>query len=294
MHAGFAMLSAGAIRSKNTQNILLCTTLDLCTCAIAWFLTGFGFAFGEDNGDGFIGTTYFVGLNVGSWSQGALQQTSGQGVSMAFWFFEFAFAATSATIVAGAVAERARFETYMVYSFVASAFTYPVIVHWIWGGGFLTMGSANPVLNLGALDFAGDGPVHMIGGISGMIASKIMGPRIGRFDKDGNAQPIPGHSSSLVNLGTFCLWFGWLGFNPGSIITVTSGGSLIMSRAAVNTVLCPAASTISALFFAYYYNPRRVFDFGIAMNGALAGLVAITSNCGAFFGFFVSLRALRF
>jgi len=273
------MLSAGAVRSKNTQNILLCTTLDLCTCAIAWYLTGFGFAFGADNGDGFIGTTFFVGLDVDKRGMTSGTQQQGSGVTMAFWFFEFCFAATSATIVAGAVAERARFETYMVYSFVASAFTYPIIVHWIWGGGFLTLGGPNSVLGLGSLDFAGDGPVHMIGGVTGLIAAKIIGPRIGRFDAEGNPVPILGHSSSLVNLGVFCLFFGWLGFNPGSIIYVTGGGSLIMSRCAVNTVLAPAASTIAALFWSYLYNPRHVFDFGIAMNGALAGLVGITGPC---------------
>ena len=174
----------------------------MCTCAIAWFLTGFGFAYGRDNGDGFIGTTYFVGYDVGRVDQSAANQLSGNGVTMAFWFFEFTFAATSATIVAGAIAERARFESYVIYSFVASAITYPIIVHWIWGGGFLTLGGPNPVLGLGSLDFAGDGPVHMIGGISGMIASKIMGPRLGRFDDEGNPVSIPGHSS-----GTWCMHF---------------------------------------------------------------------------------------
>jgi len=206
MHAGFAMLSAGAVRAKNAKNMLLCITLDLCMCSIAWFLTGFGFAFGADNGNGFIGTTYFVGLSVGTQQYTQAQQQSGQGVTFAFWIFELAFAATSATIVSGAVAERARFESYLVYSFFLSALVYPVIVHWVWGGGFLTLGSETAVLGLGTFDFAGDGPVHMIGGIAGAIASKIMGPRIGRFDPEtGAPQPMPGHSSALANLGVFIL-----------------------------------------------------------------------------------------
>jgi len=267
------MLSAGSVRSKNAQNILLCTVLDLCTCALAWYFTGYGFAFGADNGNGFIGTDQFVGFDVGP-----------NGIhTFGHWWFEFTFAATSATIVAGAVAERANFKSYMLYSFVASAWVYPVIVHWVWGGGFLTMGNPQAVMGLGSLDFAGDGPVHMIGGVSAMICAKLIGPRIGRYDEDGKPVPIPGHNSALVNIGTFILWFGWFGFNPGSIINVAGGGSDVAGRCAVNTMLASAGATVSSLFFAYAYRAKvdghRVFDFGVAMNGALAGLVGITGPC---------------
>jgi Amt family ammonium transporter len=282
MHSGFAMLTACAVRTKNVRNILLSTTLDMSVCALAWFLCGFGFAFGADNGDGFIGTTYFVGLDVGAMTYNASVSQAGGGTTFSFWIFEYAFAATSATIVAGAVAERARFETYFIYSLMLSAFTYPVVVHWVWGGGFLTLGNPRAVLGLGSLDFAGDGPVHMIGGVAGMVASKIMGPRLGRFDPEsGEPLPIPGHSSALVNLGVFILWIGWFGFNVGSTVVLTPGGGVVASRTAVNTILCSAAAVISTVFFAYLVKKPRMFDFNMAMNGALAGLVSITGSCAA-------------
>jgi ammonium transporter, Amt family len=148
MHAGFAMLSAGALRTKNTKNILISIVMDLTVCAIAWYLCGFAFAYGSDRG-GFIGASYFVGIDVGSTATGT--------TSFYFWLFQYCFAATGATIVSGAVAERARFETYLLYSFWMSFWVYPVVVHWVWGGGFLTLGNPNgkSLMGSGVVDFAG-------------------------------------------------------------------------------------------------------------------------------------------
>lgn len=177
MHAGFAMLSAGALRTKNTRNILISIVMDLTVCAVAWYLVGFAFAFGNDQG-GFLGTSFWVGIDVGSAATGR--------ASFYFWLFQFTFAATGATIVSGAVSERARFETYLLYSFYMSAWVYPIVVHWVWGGGFLSLGNGEgkSLMGSGAVDFAGCGPVHMVGGLAGAIGSKIMGPRIGRFDPE--------------------------------------------------------------------------------------------------------------
>jgi ammonia channel protein AmtB len=168
MHAGFAMLSAGAVRSKNTRNILLSISMDICVCAIGWYLVGFAFAFGQDKG-GFIGTTYWVGIDVGSTPTG--------GTSFYFWFFQFAFAATAATIVSGAISERARFDTYLCTSAYMSVWCYPLVAHWVWGGGFLTLGNptGHSIMSSGVVDFAGCGPVHMVGGVAGMMAAIFIG-----------------------------------------------------------------------------------------------------------------------
>ena len=275
MHAGFAMLSAGAVRTKNTKNILISITMDLTVCAIAWYLCGYAFAFGADQG-GFIGSSYWVGIDVGTTPNG----TS----SFQLWLFEWAFAATAATIVSGAIAERARFETYLLYSFFMSFWVYPVVVHWVWGGGFLTLGNplGKSLMGFGAVDFAGCGPVHMVGGLAGAIGAKIMGPRIGRFDPEtGKPIPIPGHSSPLATLGVFILWVGWIGFNCASILILSNGGGVVAARAGVNTILSSSTAALSALFYAHILSRDSEYDLGMALNGALAGLVSIT-GCAAY------------
>mmetsp|Transcript_6627 Transcript_6627/g.7600 ORF Transcript_6627/g.7600 Transcript_6627/m.7600 type:complete len:506 (+) Transcript_6627:138-1655(+) len=264
MHLGFAMLSAGAVRIKNTKNILLCILIDACTCAVAWWLLGYGFAYGDSAG-GFVGTSRFAGVGIGD--EFAYQD----------WFFQFAFAATAATIVSGAVAERATFEAYMSYSVLLSIWVYPVVVHWVWGGGFLTAGP-DGFLGVGAIDFAGDGPVHMVGGVAGAIGSRLIGPRIGRYDADGKLVDIPGHSSPLAFLGVFILWVGWFGFNAGSSLTIIGSGE-IAERAVVNTMLSSATGALGSLFFRTAVWPGREWDISAALNGVLAGLVAITSGC---------------
>mmetsp|Transcript_5342 Transcript_5342/g.11011 ORF Transcript_5342/g.11011 Transcript_5342/m.11011 type:complete len:495 (+) Transcript_5342:800-2284(+) len=266
MHAGFAMLSAGAVRTKSTTNILICVVMDCCACAFAWWLMGWALAYGEDRGS-FIGGSQFAGDELG------------ESVGYIDWLFQFAFAATSATIVSGAVAERATFESYLTYSFYLSAVIYPVVVHWVWGGGFLTLNNDGfTVGGVGALDFAGCGPVHMVGGVAGAVGSYLIGPRLGRFDSDGKPLAMPGHSTPLATLGTFILWVGWLGFNPGSVLSLV-GNSNIAARAAVNTILCSATGGLSSLFFATAINPGREWDINGALNGVLAGLVSITAGC---------------
>lgn len=298
MHAGFAMLSAGAVRTKNTKNILLSIVMDMTVCAVAWYLVGYAFAFGQDR-DGFIGTTFWVGIDVGAGLDSS-NQVPGGGSPATFnnfstWLFEYAFAATAATIVSGAIAERARFDTYLIYSFFISAWVYPIVVHWVWGGGFLTLGNPNnrSLMGFGVVDFAGCGPVHMVGGLAGAIAAKIMGPRIGRFDPEtGKAIPIPGHSSPLATLGTFILWVGWIGFNCGSVVFLspgspnlenggafTPGNGAYAARAGVNTILSSSTGALGSLFLARLLSRDGDYDIGMALNGALAGLVSITGCC---------------
>lgn len=300
MQAGFAMLSAGSVRAKNAKNIILLNLLDACFGAFAWYVTGYAFAFGDPDPlpDGTYATTWkapFIGHNY--FFQINLPRTD-----LAKWFFEFTFAATSATIVSGAVAERCRFESYICYNLILVAWVYPVMAHWVWspfgwasatrtaatssGGYTLLFGS-------GVYDFAGDGPVHMVGGFASLAGAWILGPRIGRFDADGLPVDMPGHNAALTLLGVFLLWFGWFGFNPGSTNAILSptasssgfvpGYSSIAAGIAVNTTVSAAAATIATLLCAmvHTYATVRVvvWDLIVAGNGALAGLVAITGGC---------------
>lgn len=247
--------------------------MDICACALAWYLIGFAFAYGNDNG-GFIGSSHWVGIEVGSKPTGKL--------SFNFWLFQFCFAATAATIVSGAVAERCRFETYLLTSFYMSAWIYTVVVHWVWGGGFLSLGNplGQSLMQSGVVDFAGCGPVHMVGGVAGAIGSKIMGPRMGRFDADtGKPAPIPGHSSPLATLGVFVLWVGWMGFNCGSVLNLSHGGGVVAARAGVNTILSSSMGALSSMVYGYLSSNDVDFDLGMSLNGALAGLVSITACC---------------
>ncbi|MEO1369784.1 MAG: ammonium transporter, partial [Acidobacteriota bacterium] len=184
-----------------------------------------------------------------------------------FWLFQAVFAGTAATIVSGAVAERMRFTAYLAYSFLITAFVYPVIGHWVWGGGWLA--------SLDFHDFAGSTVVHGVGGVSALIAAWMLGPRFGRFNDNGTANVIGGHSLPLVALGTFILWFGWYGFNAGS--TLGMGEPQVVARVAMTTTLAPAAAAIVAMCVAWarYGKP----DLSLALNGALAGLVGITAPC---------------
>uniref|UniRef100_A0A7S2S6X0 Ammonium transporter n=1 Tax=Mucochytrium quahogii TaxID=96639 RepID=A0A7S2S6X0_9STRA len=264
MHVGFAMLSAGAVRAKNATNILMCILLDACMCAIAWWAAGYGFAYGEDKGR-FIGSSYFAGMGMGG------------EYTYAKWFFQYAFAATAATIVSGAVAERQKFESYLSISLILSIWVYPVAVHWVWGGGFLTIGG-DGLFGCGVVDHGGDGPVHLLGGLAGAIGSKVIGPRLGRFDANGKPVPIRGHSTPLATLGTFILWVGWFGFNGGSFGEILGNG-VVMERAVVNTLLASATGAITSLLVSSLLKRGRDWDISVALNGTLAGLVGITSGC---------------
>jgi ammonium transporter, Amt family len=293
------MLSAGSVRAKNAKNIILLNLLDACFGCFAWYATGYAFAFGDPtiSTDGttypwhnpFIGHKYFFQVGMPR-------------ADLAKWFFQFTFAATSATIVSGALAERCRFEAYICYNLILVAFVYPVVAHWVWSpfGWMSALRTTNTsssgytlLFGTGVYDFAGDGPVHMVGGFASLVGAWVLGPRIGRFDAEGTPVDMPGHNASLTLLGVFLLWFGWFGFNPGStnaILMPTSdpaafvpGFSSISAAIAVNTTVSAAAATISTLLVAMihtYYSLRVVvWDLIIAGNGALAGLVAITGPC---------------
>jgi Amt family ammonium transporter len=257
MQAGFGMVEAGLIRSKNAGNVLMKNLIDFCFAALAFYMFGYAIMFG---GSGLLFGTegwflFGVGENVGSLPLEV------------FWLFQAAFAGTAATIVSGAMAERMRFVSYMAFSFLLSAFIYPVVGHWVWGGGWLS--------TLNFYDFAGSTVVHGVGGMAAFIGAWLLGPRIGRYRKDGTANIISGHNIPLVTIGVFILWFGWYGFNAGSALSM-SDPSLI-ARVAINTTLAPAAGAITAMLTSWTIFGKP--DLSIALNGALAGLVGITAPC---------------
>ncbi|MBD3245842.1 MAG: ammonium transporter [Candidatus Omnitrophica bacterium] len=256
MQAGFGMVEAGFIRAKNTCNILTKNFLDYCMASLGFFLFGYAIMFGEGNA--------LIGLK--GWFLSGAQ--SGAGVPLfAFWLFQAAFVGAAATIVAGGVAERMKFSAYLIYSFLISAFIYPVVGHWIWGGGWLAQ--------LGFADFAGSTVVHAVGGFAALIGTILLKPRIGKYNADGSANVIAGHSIPLASLGVFILWFGWFGFNPGSSLGVGNGE--LIARVAINTNLAAALGGIAALITVWKMFGKP--DLSMAMNGALAGLVAITAPC---------------
>jgi Amt family ammonium transporter len=257
MQAGFGMVEAGFTRAKNACNILMKNFLDYCSASIMFFLVGYALMFGT--GNGFLGWTGF-GLS-------GAENPSGVPL-FAFWLFQAAFCGAAATIVAGAMAERMKFPAYLLYTVAISAVVYPIVGHWIWsGGGWLAA--------KGFGDFAGSTVVHATGGWVSFIGTIILGPRIGKFGEDGKPRVLPGHSIPLAALGVFLLWFGWFGFNPGSTLSVGDGSAIALI--AMNTNLSACAGAISAMFLVWtlYGKP----DLSMTMNGALAGLVAITAPC---------------
>lgn len=261
MQAGFAMLTAGSVRSKNTKGVLLKNILDACVVAIAFYSFGYSLAFGPES-NSFIG-----------WGNFALSSHKGEEFGMQHsWFFQWAFAATTATIVSGAVAERTSFYAYLTYAFLLTSIAYPIVVHWVWGGGWLST-----LFGVGVIDFAGCIVVHMVGGFAGIAGAMVVGPRLGRFDMDGRVVPIPGHSATLCTLGVFILWFGWYGFNPGSAFGISGELRDVAARAAVNTTLAASAGGAGTLFVCRFRD--GIFDLLSSLNGLLAGLVSITASC---------------
>ncbi len=256
MQAGFAMVETGFTRAKNAGNIIMKNVMDFSMGIIAFWAIGFAFMFG--NGGGIIGTSNFFGMGLSDWN-------------WTFFIFQGVFAATAATIVSGAMAERTKFGSYLIASFLVTAIIYPIFGHWAWAGLF---GQSKGWLeSFGFIDFAGSTVVHSIGGWIALAAAIVLGPRIGKFGKDGKPQAIPGHSIPLASLGVFILWFGWFGFNSGSTTTGTSAIGLI----AVNTCLAAAAASISALLISQIIFKKA--DIGMSLNGVLAGLVGITAGC---------------
>ncbi|MFQ5647337.1 MAG: ammonium transporter [bacterium] len=257
MQAGFAMVESGFTRAKNAGNIMMKNLMDFCIGAIAYFIMGYAIMFGADK-LGFFGTSGFM-LGVDPNPSGLFPYT--------FWMFQVVFAATAATIVSGAMAERTRFVSYLIYSGVISALIYPVSGHWIWGsGGWLG--------SMGFIDFAGSTVVHSVGGWAALMGALVLGPRIGKYGPDGQSKAIPGHNIPLGALGVFILFFGWFGFNPGSTV---SGTSANIATIAVTTTLAGAAGALGAMLTVWKLFGKP--DTSMTLNGVLAGLVAITAGC---------------
>ncbi len=268
MQAGFAMVETGFTRAKNAGNIIMKNLMDFSVGTLVFWIIGFGLMF-AGNGPFIGGLDLFIGGNYGSTIP-----------SSAFIIFQTVFCATAATIVSGAMAERTKFSSYLIYSLIISAVIYPISGHWIWGGGWLA--------SLGFHDFAGSTAVHMVGGVAAFVGAKILGPRIGKFGKNGEVRAIPGHSLTLGALGVFILWFCWFGFNGCSTVSM-SGDDAITTASNIfvttNISAAAAATVVMIITWVRYKKP----DVSMTLNGALAGLVAITAGCdlvspvGAFF-----------
>lgn len=260
MHAGFSLVEAGFTRAKNTVNIMMKNLLTISLGMILFFVIGFALAFGGDAG-GFIGINGFALSNIADLDFGI--------PTYGFWFFQAVFCATAATIVSGAVAERIKFIAYILFTIVITAFTYPVVVHWVWNGdGWLAQ--------KGFIDFAGSTVVHGVGGWSALVGAWLLGARIGKYGKNGEVRAIPGHNIALGTLGTLLLWLGWFGFNPGSTL---SGTTADIALIATTTMLAASAGTVGAMIVTWMRHGKP--DLALTLNGALGGLVGITAGCAA-------------
>lgn len=264
MNLGFAAVEAGFARSKNTVNILSKNFIVFAVSSLGFMLLGWGLMFGGDNP--FIGTQHLFVLGNAdlSFYDGTLTS------NVPFWgkfFFQLVFCGTAATIVSGAVAERVKYISFIIFSFVLTLFIYPVVGHWVWGGGWLA--------DLGFMDFAGDTVVHSVGGWAALAGALILGPRIGKYDKKGKAKAIPGHNMSLAVIGLFVLWLGWFGFNPGSTMSFQNPSDVVYILMTTNTAAIAAVLTSTATAWIFLGKP----DLGMTINGCLAGLVGITGSC---------------
>lgn len=264
MNLGFAAVEAGFARSKNTVNILSKNFIVFAVSSLGFMLLGWGLMFGGDNP--FIGTQHLFVLGNAdlSFYDGTLTS------NVPFWgkfFFQLVFCGTAATIVSGAVAERVKYISFIIFSFVLTLFIYPVVGHWVWGGGWLA--------DLGFMDFAGDTVVHSVGGWAALAGALILGPRIGKYDKKGKVKAIPGHNMSLAVIGLFVLWLGWFGFNPGSTMSFQNPSDVVYILMTTNTAAIAAVLTSTATAWIFLGKP----DLGMTINGCLAGLVGITGSC---------------
>jgi Amt family ammonium transporter len=272
MNLGFACVESGFCRAKNTVTIMAKNFIVFAVSSVAFLLVGFGIMFGD--GTALFGTQglWFVGgadasPATGDAYRGVYSAISWTGVPLwAKFFFQLVFAATAATIVSGAVAERVKFGAFYLFSFGLVALIYPVVGHWVWGGGWLAQ--------LGMWDFAGSTVVHSVGGWAALVGAIMLGPRLGKYGKDGRLHPIPGHSIALGTMGVFVLWFGWFGFNPGSTMAADPGA---IARIAVTTNTAAASGAIAASILAWLLLGKP--DLTMILNGSLAGLVAITAPC---------------
>ncbi|MDD5173595.1 MAG: ammonium transporter [Candidatus Omnitrophica bacterium] len=271
MNLGFAMVEAGFARAKNCVNILSKNFVVFAICSIGFLLFGWGIMFGDGNPFmGLKGLWFLTGPDnspaTGAAYKGVYTALSWAGVPLfAKFFFQLVFAGTAATIVSGAVAERIKYVSFIVFSFIMVVFLYPVVGHWVWGGGWLAA--------KGMFDFAGSTVVHSVGGWAALAGILVLGPRFGKY-VNGKINVIPGHSLSIATLGTFVLWFGWFGFNPGSTM---SADPMAISHVAVTTNTAAAAAIMSATLLSWFMLGKP--DLGMTLNGCLAGLVAITAPC---------------
>lgn len=264
MNLGFAAVETGFNRSKNAVNILSKNFIVFAVSSLSFLLLGWGLMFGGDNP--FIGTKHLFILDSSNLDFYKDTLTS----NVPFWgkfFFQLVFCGTAATIVSGAVAERVKYISFILFSFVLTLVIYPIIGHWIWGGGWLGQ--------LGFMDFAGDTVVHSVGGWAALAGAIILGPRYGKYDKDGKPKAIPGHNMSLAVIGLFVLWLGWFGFNPGSTMSFQNPADVLHIVLTTNTAAIAAILTATATSWIFLGKP----DLGMTINGCLAGLVGITGSC---------------
>ena len=264
MNLGFATVEAGFARSKNTVNILSKNFIVFAVSSLGFMLLGWGLMFGSDNP--IVGTENLWILGGTDLSVYDDTLTS----NVPFWgklFFQLVFCGTAATIVSGAVAERVKYISFIIFSFVLTLLIYPIVGHWIWGGGWLA--------DMGFQDFAGDTAVHSVGGWAALSGAMILGPRIGKYDKNGRPRAIPGHSMSLAVIGLFVLWLGWFGFNPGSTMSFQNPSDVMHILMTTNTSAIAAILTSTVAAWVFIGKP----DLGMTVNGCLAGLVGITASC---------------
>ena len=258
MQPGFAMLEAGLTRAKNACNILAKNFMDFAVASLVYFLVGYAFMFGT--GNSFIG-----------WSGFGLEGLTPDGLPVwAAWMFQAVFCGTAATIVSGGMAERTKFTAYLIFTLVMSALVYPIIGHWTWGGGWLSQ--------MGFFDFAGSTIVHGTGGWVALVGTLLLGPRVGKYGPDGRPRVLAGHNIPLAALGVFILWFGWFGFNPGSQLAASgTANAEAIALITVNTNLAAATGAVASMLLVWLMFGKP--DLSMTMNGALAGLVAITAPC---------------
>lgn len=256
MQAGFTLVEAGFTRSKNTGNIIMKNLMDFCIGSVAFWAIGYSLMYGESI-SGFIGTPSLFFDTA---------------ADMHSLFFQTVFAATAATIVSGAIAERTKFTTYLFFSLLMTLVIYPISGSWVWnGGGWLAQ--------MGFTDFAGSTVVHSVGGWASLVAAAMVGPRIGKYNADGTSNAIPGHNIMLGALGVFILWMGWFGFNPGSQLAISGDNAIAVAGIFITTNLAGAAGALAAMFITWIIYKKP--DISMTLNGVLAGLVGVTAGCAA-------------
>ncbi len=305
MQAGFALVETGFTRTKNVAHTMMMNMMVFCIGAVGYWLVGFAFQFGGVNAAysgvntvgaiagewahspttlGDWGTMLAHSFRIGQWgflggSGFMLLGTGGVTGILAFFLFQMVFMDTAATIPTGSMAERLKFPGFVLMGFWVSMIVYPLVGGWIWGGGWLQNLGRIAGFGHGAVDFAGSGVVHMIGGSVALAGCLIIGPRIGKFNADGSANALPGHNIPLGILGTIILFFGWFGFNPGSSLAFVGAGGQLAANAAANTLIAGAVSGCAAMFYMWWFGPSKKPDPSMSVNGVLAGLVAITAPC---------------